>query len=69
MRLTTDFTRGFCIGMGLIGVMALAALRGFPNPRSWRAGRAGTDRAALDRAIRHAQEAPDYLDVCRAAGL
>jgi len=69
MRLTSDFTRGLCIGMGLISVVALAALRGFPNPRIWRGVRSPTDRAALDRALRHAQEAPDYLDLCRTAGL
>jgi hypothetical protein len=56
--------------MGLIGIATLAALRGLPNPRIWRMARVfPADRAALDRAVRNAQSAPDYLDVCRTAGI
>ena len=52
------------------GVAAVASLRGLPNPRLWRADRiARNDRSALDRAARLAQESPDYLDTCRAAGI
>jgi hypothetical protein len=75
MKLTADFARGFCVGMGLIGIAALAAARGFPNPRIWRIARVlPSDRATMDRTLRNAQKAPDYLDICRldicrAAGL
>ena len=68
MKLTTDFARGLCIGVGLVGVAAVATLRGLPNPRLWRADQRN-DRSALDRAARLAQESPDYLDTCRAAGI
>jgi len=70
MKLTADFARGFCVGMGLIGIAALAAVRGLPTPRIWRMSRVfPLDRAALDRAVRDAQNAPDYLEICRTAGL
>lgn len=70
VRITTDFSRGICVGVGLVSVAALAALRGFPSPRLWRAGRVTVgDRKALERAVRLAQESPEYLDACRAAGM
>jgi hypothetical protein len=56
--------------MGLVGVAALATLRGFPGSRLWRAERVSLgDRKALERAVRLAQESPEYLDACRAAGM
>jgi hypothetical protein len=56
--------------MGLVGVAALAALRGLPSPRLWRPERVTTgDRKALERAVRQAQESAEYLDACRAAGM
>ena len=70
VRITTDFARGICVGMGLVGVAALAALRGLPSPRLWRPERVTTgDRKALERAVRQAQESAGYLDACRAAGM
>lgn len=67
MRLTTDFIRGMSIGVGLVTV---AALRGAPQTWIQRLeGRETSERSALDRAARLAQQAPDYLDVCRAAGI
>jgi len=70
MKLTTDFARGLCIGVGLVSLAAVATLRGLPNTRLSRADRIGrNDRSALDRAARLAQESPDYLDMCRAAGI
>jgi len=67
LRITTDFARGICVGVGLVGVAALAALRGFPSPRLWRVSLG--DRKSLERAVRLAQESPEYLDACRAAGI
>jgi hypothetical protein len=70
MKLTTDFLRGLSIGVGLVTVAAVATLRGVPQSRLWRLERGvRDDRSALDRGARLAQEAPDYLDVCRAAGV
>jgi hypothetical protein len=70
MKLTTEFARGLCIGVGLVSLAAVATLRGLPNPRLWRSDRiAPNDRSALDRAARLAQESRDYLDMCRAAGI
>ena len=70
LRITTDFARGICVGVGLVGVAALAALRGFPSPRLWRAERVSLgDRKSLERAVRLAQESPEYLDACRVAGI
>jgi hypothetical protein len=70
LRITTDFARGICVGVGLVSVAALATLRGLPGPRLWRAERVSLgDRKALERAVRLAQESPEYLDACRAAGM
>ncbi|HEX7252253.1 MAG TPA: hypothetical protein VF376_05165 [Thermoanaerobaculia bacterium] len=70
MRITTDFARGICVGVGLASVAAVAALRGFPSHRLWCAERVVPgDRKALERAVRLAQESPEYLDACRAAGM
>jgi hypothetical protein len=70
LRFTTDFARGICVGVGLVSVATLAALRGFPSPRMWRAARVTPgDQRALERAVRLAQESPEYLDACRAAGM
>ena len=70
MKVTTDLARGICLGVGLAGVAALAALRGFPSPRHWRSTRVTLgDRRALERAVRLAQESPGYVDACRAAGM
>ncbi|HEY6929958.1 MAG TPA: hypothetical protein VJA66_09815 [Thermoanaerobaculia bacterium] len=70
MKVTTEFARGICVGVGLVSVAAVAALRGFASHRLWRAERpVPGDRKALERAVRLAQESPGYLDACRAAGL
>ena len=70
MRITTDFARGICVGVGLVSVAAVAALRGLPGHRLWRAERVVPgDRKTLERAVRQAQESPEYLDACRAAGM
>ena len=70
LKITTDFARGICVGVGLVSVAAFAALRGFPSYRLGRAERAASgDRRALERAVRLAQESPEYLDACRAAGM
>jgi len=70
MRLTTDFARGIFVGVGLVSVAAIAALRGFPSSRLSRATRATLDdRKSMERAVRLAQESPGYLDACRSAGM
>jgi hypothetical protein len=70
MRLTTDFIRGVSIGVGVVTVAAIATLRGAPQAWIRRLeGRGERARSALERAARRAQQAPDYLDVFRAAGV
>ena len=69
MRVTSDFARGICVGVGLVSIAAIAALRGVPSSRLLRPTRVTDGRKALERAVRLAQESPGYLDACRAAGM